>query len=243
MRRVIAIVVIITVFAGIVWVSQSKTQSIVISEAVISPTMDGKHMAGAIIANLGEPDVLLSAQAKGFEHSHFMGGIGTLVIPGGSAPILAGDGAHVMLSGVSPQVGQLVPLVLTFQSAGKVSTQARIASAMMDHSNMAGIETPEVTLDLQAVGTPGRDGLSGRVEVEGVTLIARASDASHVPGEGHAHVYLNGLKLQRLYGADFATGTLLPGNYNLTVTLNGNDHRPYIANGEPISASLTFTVE
>ena len=243
MGRAIGIVGIFAILAGLAWINLSKTHQIVVSDAVISLTTDGTFMVGATIANAGEPEVLVSAQANGFSNMHFMGGSGPLVIPGGSAPTLAGDGAHIMMSGDAPAQGQLVPLILTFKNAGRVSTQARVEGAMMDHSRMAGIDAPTILLDLKAVGTPGRTGLKGRVDVNGMRMIARSNDAAHAQGEGHAHVYLNGLKLQRLYGSDFETGTLLPGDYILTVSLNANDHRPYVVDGTPISESLTFTVE
>lgn len=48
---------------------------------------------------------------------------------------------------------------------------------------------------------------------------------AHVPGEGHAHVYVNGKKIARQYGAWLHIANLAPGKNVVSVTLNANDHR------------------
>ncbi len=48
---------------------------------------------------------------------------------------------------------------------------------------------------------------------------------AHVPGEGHAHVYVNGTKIARHYGAWLHIPELPQGRSVITVTLNANDHR------------------
>ena len=45
-----------------------------------------------------------------------------------------------------------------------------------------------------------------------------------VPGEGHAHLYVNGEQIARIYGAWFHVGKLPHGLVDVTVTLNANDH-------------------
>jgi hypothetical protein len=65
----------------------------------------------------------------------------------------------------------------------------------------------------------------------------------HVPGEGHAHVYINGEKLGRVYGPWLHIASLPKGEVTVEVTLNSNDHRPLSVNGTAISASTTLTVD
>ncbi len=69
----------------------------------------------------------------------------------------------------------------------------------------------------------------------------RAGQA-HVAGEGHAHVYVNGEKLARLYGNWMHIGALPEGTVTVTVSLNANDHRPYALDGAPITAQVTLSV-
>jgi hypothetical protein len=57
-----------------------------------------------------------------------------------------------------------------------------------------------------------------------------------VLGEGHAHLYLDGQKLARLYGPWTHLPPLPPGRHRLRVTLNGNDHAELHAQGRPVAA-------
>jgi len=58
------------------------------------------------------------------------------------------------------------------------------------------------------------------------------------PGEGHAHLYLNGRKIARLYGPAHHLDALAPGD-RLRVELNANDHRPLTVAGQPLAVELT----
>jgi hypothetical protein len=60
--------------------------------------------------------------------------------------------------------------------------------------------------------------------------------------EGHAHLYLDGVKLTRLYGNWFYLNPLEPGTHEITVTLNTNTHETLAVNGEPIQATVLLTV-
>lgn len=64
----------------------------------------------------------------------------------------------------------------------------------------------------------------------------------HVPGEGHAHVYINGTKHGRLYSEWMHIDALPAGDVTVEVTLNSNDHRPFSVDGANIAASAALTV-
>jgi|GEM_PF-2690409 len=49
----------------------------------------------------------------------------------------------------------------------------------------------------------------------------------HVPGEGHAHIYINGEKRARIYGPWFHVDPLPKGRHDIEVTLNSNTHAEY----------------
>lgn len=62
------------------------------------------------------------------------------------------------------------------------------------------------------------------------------------PQEGHAHLYLDGEKISRLYGPwyDLPASAVPAGEHELTVTLNTNDdHAQWAVDGEPITDSVT----
>jgi hypothetical protein len=64
----------------------------------------------------------------------------------------------------------------------------------------------------------------------------------HRPGEGHAHVYVDGVKLTRIYSGAFYLGELKPGRRVVKVTLNGNDHGDYVRGGKVVASTVTVTV-
>lgn len=63
------------------------------------------------------------------------------------------------------------------------------------------------------------------------------SGAEHVPGEGHAHLYVNGKKVSRVYDEWFHI-SLVKGVNKIKVTLNTNDHQDLYYNGKPVEAEI-----
>ena len=62
-------------------------------------------------------------------------------------------------------------------------------------------------------------------------------------GEGHAHLYVDGAKVTRLYGPWFYLGTLSAGAHTIKVTLNGNDHGDFVnRNGKAVESTVRVTV-
>jgi hypothetical protein len=54
------------------------------------------------------------------------------------------------------------------------------------------------------------------------------------PTEGHAHLYINGEKITRLYGNWYYLANLEPGSHEITVSLSTNGHDELVHNGQPI---------
>ncbi len=63
------------------------------------------------------------------------------------------------------------------------------------------------------------------------------------PGEGHAHVYVDGQKVGRVYGSWFHVSGLALGEHHLTVELSDNDHAALAMSGDIIDASARLVVE
>ncbi|MEP1327278.1 hypothetical protein [Pseudophaeobacter sp.] len=59
------------------------------------------------------------------------------------------------------------------------------------------------------------------------------------PGEGHAHVYVNGSKLARLYGTWMHLSELPKGKVEVKVSLNTNSHSTLTVDGKAVDASVT----
>ncbi|WP_134177290.1 MULTISPECIES: hypothetical protein [Cytobacillus] len=61
--------------------------------------------------------------------------------------------------------------------------------------------------------------------------------------EGHAHLYINGEKISRLYGQYYHIGKLKEGKNEITVSLNSNNHGALMSRGKPVMASITIDVD
>ncbi|MEQ2525118.1 hypothetical protein EKG37_07025 [Robertmurraya yapensis] len=60
--------------------------------------------------------------------------------------------------------------------------------------------------------------------------------------EGHAHLYINGEKVNRIYGRYYNLGTLKLGKNEIKVTLNSNNHGILTHNGKLIENSTVVDV-
>ena len=206
-------------------------------------------MVAMTIENSGPPDRLIQVSSPSGAMVSIMNSDNAdapLVIPGEGSASLAMDGAHLMIMGADAAFaeGAFLPVTLTFENAGDVSTRVEnIGTMAMGHAMTNGVqEDPAPSLEITAVTAPSPDGFDIALEVTNFTFTQGEENADHVPNEGHAHVYLNGLKLGRLYDQTYRIGALPPGGYDLTVALNTNDHRPYLDANEPVIGRLTFTI-
>jgi uncharacterized protein involved in copper resistance len=118
----------------------------------------------------------------------------------------------------------------------------------MDHGNMEH-ESLEVG-DLEAVPTLSmavhKDAKSGwNIEMQTTNFRFAPEHASteHVMGEGHAHIYVDGEKINRVYSNWYHVSGLTVGSHEIRVTLNANSHDDFVVDGEPIAASETVIVE
>ena len=100
---------------------------------------------------------------------------------------------------------------------------------------MAFDQAPVVNLQLFPLAGGG---YNVRVQTLNFTFTPQNIDMDPVPGEGHAHLYVDGLKIARLYGEWYHLGALPADAEVLTVSLYANDHSPFTVDGVPVSDSL-----
>lgn len=60
--------------------------------------------------------------------------------------------------------------------------------------------------------------------------------------EGHAHLYIDGKKVTRLYGSWYYLSSLEPGQHKISVTLNANGHQELAHKGQVIGDSVVIQV-
>ncbi len=85
------------------------------------------------------------------------------------------------------------------------------------------------------------DAMSGwnvHVELTDFELAPQNASTEHVDGEGHMHLYVDGVKLTRVYGEWFYLGELLPGAHELRMELSANSHAPFSFEGELIDDTV-----
>jgi periplasmic copper chaperone A len=252
MKRIFILISLLLIGYIAIFLTNQQTNSISLlgGSAVQSPQNNQMFMVSLKIENTGEPDRLISATSPSANNVSIMnsGHEGSpIIIPKDGTGILAMDGAHIMLMtkpGTFTQ-GTFIPLNLKFENAGTVAIRLQNTSAaVMNHGMSTSVsETPAPTMELNWEDLPTKNGAKLRLETNNFTFSRTDDDAAHVPNEGHAHVYLNGLKLGRLYSNTYQIGALLPGNYTLSVALNSNDHRPYVSDGGPVIGALIFEIQ
>lgn len=252
MKRILALVlVVMAALIGVFLFAPPKTNVIVTQvEAREVAGRPNLFMMTLTVENHGDAIALTGASSPDGHALSIMnpGHMGApLVIPAKGKGIFAMDGAHFMLMTNKTPFGQgsLLPITLTFGDQGRVTTRVLNvggASDDMDHGAEAGVEVtkaPQITLSQTSAMTP--EGGAFALKVANFDFVANA-EAPHVDNQGHAHLYLNGLKLSRLYDTTFSIGGLLPGTYELKVSLNTNDHRTYLRQGQPVEATLHLEI-
>jgi len=81
-----------------------------------------------------------------------------------------------------------------------------------------------------------------QVQVGNFRFAPEHASTALIPGEGHAHLLIDGKKVTRLYGEWYHIPTLAPGTHKISVTLNANSHEDLTINGTPISATQEVRV-
>jgi len=97
-----------------------------------------------------------------------------------------------------------------------------------------GSTAPHVTISVLA------DGILD-IAAPGFTFTP-ASVVDPVPGEGHAHLYVDGEMVTMIYKPSSPLPRLDPGDHVLMVTLSTNDHLEYSSDGKLIAGMTTVEI-
>ncbi len=112
---------------------------------------------------------------------------------------------------------------------------------MHDHAmthemiNINEVNPPAVSLSV------AKDSMSGwnlRISLENFSFAAESVNQAIVANEGHAHLYIDGVKQARLYGPDYHFSDLPLGKHTITVTLNANNHAALAIDNQIIESSV-----
>ena len=238
--------------AGFLLFRPSDQSQILIQDAVAAPLI-GTPEALAVFLNIdnaGGPDTLIAATAPDAGTTRLSDGHTRLAIPAQDTAALAADGAFILLENVSGGIddGRTLPISLTFEAAGTISTRVRVVAPRKQGNASAfglfgigdicqigeGEPAPEISLE----AIPEAAGWQIHVTSKEFEFTPELADGPHVPGTGHGHIYLNGLKLGRLYSPHQKIGKLPAGEHEIRVTLSTNDHRAYVNGSVPVSSAI-----
>ncbi|UUX49314.1 hypothetical protein NUH88_18170 [Nisaea acidiphila] len=257
MRTILTFLVLAAMAVGLWWGSMrgENASHLLISDAVAKPL--NEHDAAILlkIKNLGGPDRLLGASSgAGAVSLYSPVETAGLPIPTGSAA-LALDGANIRMSGIGASLtdGSLIPVELTFEKAGTITVKARLSDPAKEGqagevglfglgeicSVGKGEPAPKISLSV----VPDGDGWAVHVNARDFEFSKDLAGMQHVPGMGHGHIYVGGVKLGRVYQPDVRIGALPKGTHEVRVTLNTNDHRAYVVGEEPVTASIAIKVD
>lgn len=103
-----------------------------------------------------------------------------------------------------------------------------------------GEQVPDV--DLVVTQDPVR-GWNLEIKTENFEFAPERINSESSYNEGHAHLYVNGELMNRIYGNWFHLIDLNEGENTIRVTLNGNGHEILMYQGEPIEDTEVVVVE
>lgn len=99
---------------------------------------------------------------------------------------------------------------------------------------------PSVTL---VAHKDSKDGYNLELKTENFKFTPEYVGGNPVPNEGHAHLFVNGQKVARLYGNWFSLSSshLKEGENIVEVSLNANDHSEWVVDGHHVGSVVSVT--
>lgn len=68
-------------------------------------------------------------------------------------------------------------------------------------------------------------------------------NGEHLEGEGHGHLYVDGIKSGRVFSEKYVLPKLSAGQHEITAGLYTNNHMAYWAEDNPVQQSVTIGVD
>jgi hypothetical protein len=104
-------------------------------------------------------------------------------------------------------------------------------------------EQPLPTISIE-VTKDHKEGYNLFLDVANHTFKPQEASHEQKPGEGHAHLYIDGKKITRLYSTAYYLGnSFTKGDHVIQVALSTNNHRELQEHGQPIKATAILKVE
>ncbi|PTX54576.1 hypothetical protein C8N43_3393 [Litoreibacter ponti] len=134
-------------------------------------------------------------------------------------------------------LGVLLAPLFREMPAQPTAAETREHEMMHGTLEVAADEAPSLEITVEP---DPMDGWNLTVETSNFTFTPQAVNSNHVPGTGHGHLYVNDIKIARLYGPHFHIPSLPEGEHEIVVSLSTNDHAYLTLNGAQIEARTTI---
>ena len=109
------------------------------------------------------------------------------------------------------------------------------------HHDIVNIEGNAPTVDLVVHKDP-KSGWNAQIVTTNFAFAPENASGEHVDGEGHAHIYVDGVKINRVYGEWYHLGELEEGDREVQVRLSTNDHRELAVRDEVVADTELVSV-
>ena len=136
------------------------------------------------------------------------------------------------------------PGELTFEAttAGAFGINFHVFGGDPLHSDTKTVVS-ETPVSVAITAEPDADGgVDVSIVTEGFRFAPEAVDQAHTPGAGHAHIYVDGEKLGRVFEPEYHIDQLPAGEREIRVSLNTNDHSDLVYDGKKLEATTTVMV-
>ncbi|MCY3634645.1 MAG: hypothetical protein OXH23_03435 [bacterium] len=111
-----------------------------------------------------------------------------------------------------------------------------------DHATLMEVDyEPVPTIELRTHLDPA-SGVNLEIITTGFTLAPERASTDPIDGEGHFHIYVDGVKLRRLYAHWAHVDLKEPGDYEIRVELSANNHATLAVNGVKLDATAVVTI-
>lgn len=133
-------------------------------------------------------------------------------------------------------------LVVEATTAGAFAINFHVLGGDPKHSNSKTVES-ETPVSVAITAEPdAHGGVDVQIATEGFQFAPDSVDQPHTPGDGHAHIYVDGVKLGRVFEPDYHIDPLSPGRHEIRVSLNTNDHSDLVYGGAKVESTVAVTV-
>ena len=147
----------------------------------------------------------------------------------------------------SAEPGNPATFTFTAHATGSFPMTIHHAAAGMaadDHAmgHSQAVEAPE-GMSVSVTAEPDTvSGINVHIATANFTFAGQNAGGPHAPGHGHAHLYIDGVKVGRPYGPNYHVASVEPGERTVRVTLNANTHAEYAVDGQAVQATTTVVV-